>query len=100
MLGIELKDVYIEPRTDFGFKYLFEAASIAKFTPKELREYEASVKAYRDRVNAVNTAKMEGREEGERKKQIEIARKLKEMGLDIPAIRKATGLTAEEIQEL
>lgn len=98
------------------FKRLFEAASIARFTPNELREYEASVKAYRDIVNAVNTARMEGLEEGleeglakgleeglakgERKKQTEIARTLKEMGLDIPDIRKATGLTTEEIEKL
>lgn len=114
------------------FKRLFEAASIARFTPNELQEYEASVKAYRDIVNAVNTARMEGLEEGlekglakgleeglekglakglakgleeglakgERKKQTEIARTLKEMGLDIPAIQKATGLTTEEIQQL
>lgn len=40
----------------------------------------------------------EERAKGKLEKQI--ARKLKEMGLDIPAIRKATGLTAEEIQEL
>ena len=29
-----------------------------------MREYEDSVKAYRDIVNAVNTARKEGREEG------------------------------------
>lgn len=86
------------------FKRLFEAASIAKLTPKELWKYEASFEAYRDIVNAVNTARMKGLEEertkGEREIQIEIARNLKEMGLEIPAIRKATGLTTEEIQEL
>lgn len=98
------------------FKRLFEAASIAQFTPNQLREYEASVKAYRDIVNAVNTARLEGLEEGlekglekgleegiakgERKKQTEIARTLKEMGLDIPSIQKATGLTINEIREL
>ena len=30
------------------FNRLFEAASITRFTPKQLREYEDSVKAYRD----------------------------------------------------
>lgn len=102
------------------FNRLFEAASIARFTPKQLREYEDSVKAYRDIVNAVNTARKEGLEEGiekglergleegiekglkegERKKQIEIARTLKEMGLDTEAICKATGLDSEEIGKL
>ena len=140
MQDIELKEIYIDPRTNFGVKYLFgtpmnkdvligflnalfhgthtitdltylngeqlgihrlfEAASIARFTPKQLREYEDSVKAYRDIVNAVSTARKEGLEEGERKKQIEIARTLKGMGMDISAIHQATGLDAEEIKKL
>ncbi|WP_294469778.1 Rpn family recombination-promoting nuclease/putative transposase [uncultured Bacteroides sp.] len=98
------------------FSRLFEAASISRFTPKQLREYEDSVKAYRDIVNAVNTARMEGMEEGIEKgreegleeglekgreeERIGIARTLKEMGLDMPAIHKATGLPIEEIQKL
>ena len=98
------------------FNRLFEAASIARFTPKQLREYEDSVKAYRDIVNAVNTARMEGHEEGWEKgreeglekglekgreeERVGIARALKSMGLDISAIHKATGLTPEEIQKL
>lgn len=82
------------------FNRLFEAASIARFTPTQLREYEDSVKAYRDIVNAVNTARMEGLEEGRTEERIEIARTLKAMGLDDAAIHKATGLAAEEIQKL
>lgn len=102
------------------FNRLFEAASIARFTPKQLREYEDSVKAYRDIVNAVNTARMEGleeglekglekgleeglekgREEGREEERIGIARTLKTMGLDASAIHRATGLTPEEIQKL
>ena len=48
------------------FNRLFEAASIARFTSKQLREYGDSVKAYRDIVNAVNTARSEGLEEGKK----------------------------------
>ncbi len=82
------------------FNRLFEAASIARFTPKQLKEYENSVKAYRDIVNAVNTARKEGREEGLKKVRIGIARNLKEMGIDMSAIHKATGLSPEEIEKL
>ena len=110
----EWKERYIDPRTDFGFKYLFgtpmnkqlligflnanlfEAASITRFTPKQLREYEDSVKAYRDIVNAVNTARKEGREE----ERLEIANNLKSLGVDITGIHKATGLSPEEIEKL
>ena len=86
------------------FNRLFEAASIARFTPKQLREYEDSVKAYRDIVNAVNTARKEGREEGLEKRREEerigIAQNLKAMGIDMPAIQNATSLTLEEIRKL
>ena len=46
------------------FTKLFEATSVAHFTPTELREYEDSLKAYRDIKNCLDTAKEEGREEG------------------------------------
>ena len=46
------------------FSKLFDAASVARFTPTELREYEDSLKAYRDIKNSLDTAKEEGREEG------------------------------------
>lgn len=90
------------------FNRLFEAASIARFTPKQLREYEDSVKAYRDIVNAVNTARKEGLEEGlgkglekgREEERIGIARTLKTMGIDMSAIHKATGLSLEEIEKL
>lgn len=97
------------------FTRLFEAASIARFTPKQLREYEDSVKAYRDIVNAVDTARIEGREEGreeglkeglekglkkgERKKQLEIARQMKSDGIPMDIILKYTGLSEKDMEE-
>lgn len=45
------------------FSKLFDAA-VARFTPTELREYEDSLKAYRDIKNSLDTAKEQGREEG------------------------------------
>ncbi len=44
------------------FTKLFEEAEIAKFSQQELREYEDSLKAYRDIKNSIDTAKEEGRE--------------------------------------
>lgn len=41
------------------FSKLFAAASVARFTPTELREYEDSLKAYRDIKNSLDTAKEE-----------------------------------------
>ena len=44
--------------------------------------------------------RIEGRAEGERKKSLEIARKMKAMGIDLPTITSATGLTEEELSQL
>ena len=46
------------------FTKLFEEVEIAKFTPTELKEYEDSLKAYRDVKNSIDTALEKGREEG------------------------------------
>ena len=77
---------------------------IATFTPEELREYEDSLKAYRDIKNSIDTARkegrVEGRVEGEKRKAIAIARNLKSMGMSISDISNATGLQEEEIKAL
>lgn len=46
------------------FTRLFEQAEIAKFSPQELKLYEDNVKAYRDIMNAIATARKDSREEG------------------------------------
>ena len=48
----------------FYDKLEFIYVEIAKFTPQEVREYEASKKAYRDIKNSIDTAKQEGKQEG------------------------------------
>ena len=78
------------------FNRLFAEAEIAKFTRAELWEYEDSLKAYRDIKNSLDSAE----EKGERKKAIEIAKNLLEMGMSIDNILTATGLSQEEIDKL
>ena len=75
-------------------------AEIAKFTPQEMREYEASKKAYRDIKNSVDTAKREGIAEGMEKRSLEIARKLLAKGIDEATVKEITGLSAEQILQL
>ena len=65
------------------FTKLFEEAEIAKFSQQELREYEDSLKAYRDIKNSIDTAKEEGREEGIAKEKLATAKRLLGMGLKI-----------------
>ncbi|MDY4628591.1 MAG: PD-(D/E)XK nuclease family transposase, partial [Prevotella sp.] len=90
------------------FDRLFQVAEIAKFTPVELKEYEDSLKTYRDLKNSLDTAEEKGRNEGRAEGRVEgrveekiaIARNLKSMGMSISDISKATGLQEEEIKAL
>ena len=77
-----------------------EEAEIAKFTPVELKEYEDSLKTYRDLKNSLDTAEEKGRVEGRVEEKIAIARNLKSMGMSISDISKVTGLQEEEIKAL
>ncbi len=78
------------------FTKLFEAAEIAKFTPKERAAYEESLKYYRDIKNVVDTSKEEGKEE----RNFEIAKNMKKEGYTNNQIKKITGLTEYEIENL
>ena len=94
------------------FTKLFEEAEIAKFTPTELKEYEDSLKAYRDVKNSIDTALEKGREEGMakgmeigiakgmEKEKLTTARRLLSMGLSEEQVATATELPLEEIQKL
>ena len=90
------------------FDRLFQVAEIAKFTPLELKEYEDSLKVYRDLKNSLDHAEEkgyvkgheEGRAEGRAEGIVMTAKKLKSMGLETVVIQQATGLTAGEIEAL
>ncbi len=71
-----------------------------RYTPQELREYEASKIAYRDIKNSVDTAKREGIAEGMEKKSLEIAKKMLTKGMDEATVMEITGLSAQMIQQL
>ena len=97
---LEPIDRYISLLTDFGFARLFEEAEISRFTPKELREYEDSLKAYRDIKNSIDTAREQGWEQGRKEGISEVARSMKEKGYTPSDIAGCTGLSLEEIAEL
>uniref|UniRef100_UPI003FEFE2EA hypothetical protein n=1 Tax=Segatella copri TaxID=165179 RepID=UPI003FEFE2EA len=112
----QVEERYISLLTDKVFDRLFEEAEIAKFTPQEMREYEASKMAYRDIKNSIDTAKQEGLAEGMEKgmekglekgmkkgmnqKALDIARNMLADGVDINLIMKYSGLTQEQIEKL
>ena len=86
------------------FTRLFEQAEIAKFSPQELMQYEESMDAYRDIVNAINTAKKdsyaEGREDGREQRNLELAKMMKEKGIATKDICEMTGLCEEQVTHL
>ena len=72
------------------FERFFEQAEIARFTPTELSEYEASLKDFRDMFSVMNTAKNEGFELG------------KEQGIALGLLKSArlllsSGMTKEQV---
>lgn len=106
------------------FSKLFEEAEIARFSPKELHEYEDSLKAYRDLKNSIDTAMEEGRElgreqgrkegriegrkegriEGRKEGRIEgradVAKAMLEKGMDVNLVSELTGMSVGELDDL
>ena len=102
------------------FTKLFDAAAIARFSPTELREYEDSLKAYRDIKNSLDTAKEEGRAEGREEGRAEgreegraegrvegraegiamVAKMMYAKGMDIDVIASMTGLSTDEVESM
>lgn len=86
------------------FKKLFEEAEIAKFSKTELREYEDSLKAYRDVKNSIDTAleqgRAEGRAEGADLQKINTAKMMLANGEPTEKIALYTGLAVKDIEKL
>ena len=97
---------------DKVFDRLFTQAEIAKFNPRELREYEDSRKAYRDLKNCLDTAMREGIEKGRTEGRAEgiaegraegIAIAVKAMysnGMNVDAIAATMNMTTEKVNEI
>jgi len=90
------------------FRKVFKIAEVSNLNEEDMKTYEASLKYKRDWKNALDTAIAEGKEkgikegikEGKKKRNIEIAKSLKQAGVDINIISKTTGLSITEIKKL
>ncbi len=82
------------------FERLFEAAEIAKMSSQQVRQYEGSLKQYRDINNTIDTARQEGIEIGEKQNALAIARRAHQKGLDLKTIAELTGLSELELAKL
>ena len=110
------------------FTRLFEQAEVSKFNAQDRMLYEDSVNAYRDIINAINTAKKdsfaEGRAEGHAEghaegraegiaegraegiaegielKTVEIARKMLQRGMAVEEVAELTNMTVQDIKKI
>ena len=94
-----LKEISFKDRKAI-FDKLERLASQANLTEEERTRLEEDWKNYNDYFNTIDFAKEEGRVEGEQKKNLENARKMKEMGLSFEVIMQVTGLPCEDIEKL
>ena len=85
---------------DEVFIQAFKTAEIAKYSDDERSSYEASLKVYRDLKGVIDTAFEDGKKDGKKERNLEIAKKLKDKGMDTDFIIETTGLTQDEIDEL
>ena len=86
------------------FTRLFEQAEVARFSPKERREYGESIKNYWDYTSTMTTSYnkgvAKGREEGRAEERLEMARKMKAKGYSAEDLSEITGISLEEIEAM
>ncbi len=98
------------------FLSAFEKAEVANYSREELASYDQSLKAYWDNYNtmasAIRTAEKDGmakglaqgitigKSEGKLEGKLEVAKSLKEDGMSVAVIAKATGLSEDTINSL
>ena len=90
------KKILEEISSDERERYLAELRQKYIMDPKAVADagYDKGVE------QGIKEGIKQGREQGEKNKQLEIAKKLKEMNMLLSDIEKATGLTVEEIESL
>ncbi len=86
------------------FKKLFEVAAIAGFSEEERKEYEESLKTYRDIKNVVDTARAEGKIEGKIAGKIaekeEVVERCMEEKMTPATISKIVNLSVTEVNKI
>ena len=98
------------------FAKLAEITDISSMSKEDRLRYDESIKKFRDTICVMEGAKLEGRSEGfaegeakgrargraegRAEERMETARKLKQLGVGIDVIKRATGLSKEEIEKL
>lgn len=107
---------FINPFTDVCFMKVEDIVDIASMSKEDRIRYDESIKVYRDRLAIMEFERMkgkaegiaegmaqgiaQGKAEGMAEGKEEIARNLKQMGMDVQTIVQATGLDQDFIDKL
>ena len=81
---------------DAVFQKLASIADVASLNKQERLAYDENLRKYRDTIEVMQGQYMEGEAKG----RADVARKLKEMGMALSDIAKATGLSETDIEKL
>ena len=100
-----LKDEYISPDTTApGLKEARERLEFLRMTPEQQRAYDHYLDTLVRDTDVIKTqlleAKLEGRKEGRKEGIEEVAKAMKNQGMDIQQISQYTGLSPEDITKL
>ena len=73
---------------------------IARFSEEKRIEYDQDMYDERRHMGEINTARRIGHEEGREEAKMKTAKNLKQLGVDVETIAKATGLSKDVIENL
>ena len=86
------------------FNHLAKLADVRCLSSEEQEKYDESIKAVDDYYSGLYGSYVEGEEKGiakgMAKGKAEVARNMMTMGMSLPQIMQATGLTEEELKQL
>ena len=85
---------------DAVFQRLASIAEVAALSKEERRQYDESLRKYRDTISVMEGQYQEGMEKGRAEERLLNARSLMENGVPIDLIAKSLKLTDEELQQL
>lgn len=90
-------------RNEVVFETAFEKAELAKFDNSQWESYERSLREFRDVKNTIDYALEQAEkayDDGKLEGKLEVAKILKNNGIEVKIIMDSTGLTKEQIDKL
>ncbi|MCQ2217496.1 MAG: hypothetical protein MJZ33_03295 [Paludibacteraceae bacterium] len=82
------------------FAHLETLSDYYAMDPEDRKLYDSALRRSRDYYATIESAKVEGRDEGRIETNVANAREMKKLGVDYLIISKVTGLSNDEIEKL